>query len=163
ADVVLVFANERSVRNIEDGKFTLGSDVATVSGPVGRHTTTALTGRAEVYAYIRSRGLFAGAVFEGARLDVDEQGTARFYAARGGRGAGFRKAPGAPSTSGARRASTPRAARMRSKPRRTRRRRPRGVFSRRSSARRHRRDRRARRRATRAPRRWNRRKKPERF
>ena len=83
ADVVLVFANERSVRNIEDGKFTLGSDVATVSGPVGRHTTTALTGRAEVYAYIRSRGLFAGAVFEGARLDVDEQGTARFYAASG--------------------------------------------------------------------------------
>ena len=84
ADVVLVFANERAVRNIEDGKFTLGGDVSTVAGPTGRHTTAALTGRAEVYAYIRSRGLFAGAAFEGARLDVDEQGTARFYAAADG-------------------------------------------------------------------------------
>src|SRR5690606_9947967 len=81
ADVVLVFANERAVRNIEAGKFTLGGDVTTVAGPVGRHTTAALTGRAEVYAYIKSRGLFAGAAFEGARLDVDEQGTARYYAA----------------------------------------------------------------------------------
>lgn len=86
ADVVLVFANERAVRNIEDGKFTLGGDVTTVAGPTGRSTTVALTGRAEVYAYIRNRGLFAGAAFEGARLDVDEQGTARFYsAARGAR------------------------------------------------------------------------------
>jgi lipid-binding SYLF domain-containing protein len=31
--------------------------------------------------YTRSRGLFAGAAFEGARLDVDQQGSDRFYAA----------------------------------------------------------------------------------
>lgn len=81
ADLVLVFANARSVRNIEDGKFTLGGDATAVAGPLGRQTTVALTGRAEVYAYVRSRGLFAGAVFEGARLDVDEQGSERFYRA----------------------------------------------------------------------------------
>lgn len=81
ADLVLVFANERSVRNIEDGKFTLGGDATAVAGPLGRHNTAALTGRAEVYAYVRSRGLYAGAAFEGARLDVDEQGTERFYSA----------------------------------------------------------------------------------
>lgn len=99
ADLVLVFANERSVRNIASGKFTLGSDVSTVAGPTGRHTATALTGRAEVYVYIRSRGLFAGASIEGARLGVDEQGTERFYGASDARGFG-------PVS-----ASTPRAAR----------------------------------------------------
>ena len=81
ADLVLVFANARSVRNIAEGKFTLGGDASAVAGPLGRHNTAALTGRAEVYAYVRSRGLFAGAAFEGARLDVDEQGSARFYGA----------------------------------------------------------------------------------
>jgi SH3 domain-containing YSC84-like protein 1 len=79
ADLILIFANLRSVRNIEDGKFTLGGEASAVAGPMGRHNTSALTGRAEVYAYVRSRGLYAGAVFEGARLDVDEQGNERFY------------------------------------------------------------------------------------
>lgn len=78
-DLVLVFANARSVRNMHSGKFTLGGDASAVAGPLGRNTTVALTGRAEVYAYVRSRGLYAGAAFEGARLDVDEQGNARFY------------------------------------------------------------------------------------
>lgn len=79
ADLVLVFANERSVRNIESGKFTLGGDASAVAGPAGRHTAVALTGNAEIYMYIESRGLFAGAAFEGARLDVDEEETALFY------------------------------------------------------------------------------------
>jgi len=79
ADLVLVFANERSVRNIQSGKFTLGGDATAVAGPSGRHTAVALTANAEVYMYVRSRGLFAGAAFEGARLDVDEGDTALFY------------------------------------------------------------------------------------
>jgi lipid-binding SYLF domain-containing protein len=79
ADVVLVFANDRAVRNIASGKFTLGGDAAAVAGPLGRRSTAAVTGRAEVYVYMHSRGLFAGAAFEGARLDVDEQGSAAFY------------------------------------------------------------------------------------
>jgi lipid-binding SYLF domain-containing protein len=79
ADVVLVFENERSVRHISDGKFTLGGDASAIAGPVGRRTTAALTGKAEVYAYFRSKGLFAGAAFEGARLDVDDEGGAAYY------------------------------------------------------------------------------------
>lgn len=79
ADVVLVFANDRAVRNIASGKFTLGGDAAAVAGPLGRRSTTAVTGRAEVYVYMHSRGLFAGAAFEGTRLDVDEQASAAFY------------------------------------------------------------------------------------
>jgi lipid-binding SYLF domain-containing protein len=79
ADVVLVFANDRSVRNIASGKFTLGGDATAMAGPLGRRTQTAVTGRAEVYVYIDSRGLFAGAAFEGTRLDVDQQASAAFY------------------------------------------------------------------------------------
>jgi lipid-binding SYLF domain-containing protein len=38
-----------------------------------------VTGRAEVYVYIHSRGLFAGAAFEGTRLDVDQEASTAFY------------------------------------------------------------------------------------
>jgi lipid-binding SYLF domain-containing protein len=79
ADVVLVFANDRSVRNIASGKFTLGGDATAVAGPLGRRTQAAVTGRAEVYVYMHSRGLFAGAAFEGTRLDIDEDAGAAFY------------------------------------------------------------------------------------
>ncbi|HET8697171.1 MAG TPA: lipid-binding SYLF domain-containing protein [Gammaproteobacteria bacterium] len=81
ADVVLVLANERSVRNIKEGKFTFGGDAAAVAGPAGRRTTAAVTAKSEVYIYAHGRGLFAGAAVEGARLDVDQDGSAAFYAA----------------------------------------------------------------------------------
>jgi lipid-binding SYLF domain-containing protein len=83
ADVVLVFANDRSVKNIQDGKFTMGGDATAVAGPAGRRTTAAMTGKSEVYIYAHGRGLFAGAAFEGARLDVDQDGSAAFYRANG--------------------------------------------------------------------------------
>jgi len=79
ADVVLVFANDRSVRNIASGKFTLGGDATAIAGPLGRRTQTAVTGRAEVFVYMHSRGLFAGAAFEGTRLDVDQEASNAFY------------------------------------------------------------------------------------
>jgi lipid-binding SYLF domain-containing protein len=79
ADVVLVFANDRSVRNIASGKFTLGGDATAVAGPLGRRSQAAVTGRAEVYVYMHSRGLFAGAAFEGTRLDIDQDASSAFY------------------------------------------------------------------------------------
>ncbi len=79
ADLVLVFENERAIKNIQAGKFTLGGDASAIGGPMGRRTTAVMTGRAEVYAYMHSRGLFAGATFEGVRLDIDEQAGDAFY------------------------------------------------------------------------------------
>lgn len=79
ADVVLVFANDRSVVNIASGKFTLGGDASAVAGPLGRQATMALTFRAEVYGYLRSSGLYAGAAFQGVRLSIDEERNRRFY------------------------------------------------------------------------------------
>jgi len=79
ADVILVFANDRAVRNIASGKFTLGGDATATAGPLGRRTQSAVTGRAEVYVYMHSQGLFAGAAFEGTRLDVDQEASANLY------------------------------------------------------------------------------------
>jgi lipid-binding SYLF domain-containing protein len=92
ADVVLVFANDRSVKHIADGKFTLGGDATAIAGPMGKRTTAAVTGRSEVYIYTRSHGVYAGAAFEGARLDIDEEGNQAFY---GGDDRAALSAPGA--------------------------------------------------------------------
>jgi lipid-binding SYLF domain-containing protein len=79
ADVVLVFENEQSIKHMQTGKFTFGGDAAAVAGPLGKRATAAITGKAEVYIYTRSRGLYAGAAFEGARLDIDEDADTVFY------------------------------------------------------------------------------------
>jgi len=88
ADIVLVFANERSVRNIQAGKFTLGGDASAIGGPMGRRTSGVVTGKAEVYAYQHSRGLFAGATIEGLRLDIDENADDIFYGSGGAKAFG---------------------------------------------------------------------------
>jgi len=79
SDVVLIFANEQSIKHMQTGKFTFGGDATAIAGPLGKRATAAITGKAEVYIYTRSRGLYAGAAFEGARLDIDEEGDAAFY------------------------------------------------------------------------------------
>jgi lipid-binding SYLF domain-containing protein len=81
-DIVLIFRNARSVRDIGDGKFTLGADASVTAGPVdrGSRATTDMTFTSEVYAYLDSRGLFAGAALEGSRLSIDTEANQSFYA-----------------------------------------------------------------------------------
>jgi lipid-binding SYLF domain-containing protein len=78
-DVILIFANDNAVKNMRNGKFTLSGEATAVAGPLGRQATSALTFRAEVYGYVRSRGLFAGAAFEGAKLAIDYDTNEVFY------------------------------------------------------------------------------------
>jgi lipid-binding SYLF domain-containing protein len=78
-DVILIFANDNAVKNMRNGKFTLSGEATAVAGPLGRQATSALTFRAEVYGYVRSRGLFAGAAFEGAKLAIDYETNEVFY------------------------------------------------------------------------------------
>ena len=80
-DVVLVFANDNAIKNISTGKFTLGGEAAAVAGPLRKQASSTVTFRAEVYGYVRSRGLYAGAAFQGARLDIDEELAATLYSA----------------------------------------------------------------------------------
>lgn len=80
-DIVLVFANDNAIRNIGTGKFTLGGEATAVAGPLRKQASSTMTFRAEVYGYLKSRGLYAGAAFQGARLDIDEELGAAVYAA----------------------------------------------------------------------------------
>jgi lipid-binding SYLF domain-containing protein len=81
SDIVLVFKSKRSIEGIKKGKFTLGVDAAAAAGPVGRNAEAAtdLQLKAEIYAYARSRGLFAGVSLEGAALRIDDDANADFY------------------------------------------------------------------------------------
>ena len=85
ADIVLVFTNERGVRNITEGKLTLGADASIAAGPVGRNASAATDGRfrAEVYSWSRARGLFAGVALDGAALRIDDESNATYYVSPG--------------------------------------------------------------------------------
>ena len=79
ADVVLVFANQESIKRIEAGKFALGGDASAVAGPAGVRNTAAVMFKSEIYAYVKSRGLFAGASVEGAKLGIEDPANRSFY------------------------------------------------------------------------------------
>jgi lipid-binding SYLF domain-containing protein len=85
ADVILVFMTGRSIENITRGKFTLGADAGVAVGPLGRNAqaSTDVNLKAEIYAYSRSRGLYAGLSLQGASLRVDRKADERFYGAAG--------------------------------------------------------------------------------
>jgi lipid-binding SYLF domain-containing protein len=83
ADIVLVFRTPRSVENITEGTFTLGADAGVAAGPLGR-TAEASTDselKAEILAYSRSRGLFAGLTLQGSSLQEDRKANQEFYGA----------------------------------------------------------------------------------
>jgi len=94
-DIVLVFANDNAVKNISTGKFTLGGEASAVAGPLRKQAASSMTFRAEVYGYLRSRGLYAGAAFQGARLDIDNEMAQALY---GTAGAAQALAPGNAAT-----------------------------------------------------------------
>lgn len=78
-DIVLVFTTRRGVEGIADGKLTLGAGASVAAGPVGRHAEAAAGKDAEVYAYSRSRGIFAGVALDGTAISIDARGNRAFY------------------------------------------------------------------------------------
>lgn len=85
-DVILVFKTRQGVRDIADGKLTLGADASIAAGPVGRQAAVAtdLEFEAEVMSYSRSRGLFAGVALEGSGVTMDNKANSAFYGADAG-------------------------------------------------------------------------------
>jgi len=80
-DIVLLVMNERGAEKLMRSKFTLGADASVVAGPVGRTVqaeTDALM-HAQILAYSRSRGIFAGLVVSGATLRPDDQDNRSLY------------------------------------------------------------------------------------
>jgi lipid-binding SYLF domain-containing protein len=78
-DIVLVFTTRRGIEGIADGKLTLGAGASVAAGPVGRQAEAAAGRDAEVYAYSRSRGIFAGVALDGTAISIDAKGNRAFY------------------------------------------------------------------------------------
>jgi lipid-binding SYLF domain-containing protein len=75
-DVVMLVMSQRGMNRLLGDKFTLGADAEVAAGPVGRtasaNTDTSMT--AEILAWSRAKGLFAGIALKGAtvRNDLDD-------------------------------------------------------------------------------------------
>jgi lipid-binding SYLF domain-containing protein len=80
-DIILVFRSRHGLEKQLSDKFQLGADAEAAAGPVGRDAAadTDVAMRAEVLAYSRSRGVFAGIDLKGAVLQPDESGNKAFY------------------------------------------------------------------------------------
>jgi lipid-binding SYLF domain-containing protein len=80
-DLVFIVMNQRGMNRLMEDKFTVGGDASVMAGPVGRTTeaqTDALM-NAEILAYSRSRGVFAGVSLEGATLRPDHDDNRDMY------------------------------------------------------------------------------------
>ena len=79
-DFVFVLNNRAAVRAFSrGGNVTLGADVSVAAGPVGRAVEASVAPTAAVYAYSRSKGLFAGVSLEGALIATRKGANARYY------------------------------------------------------------------------------------
>ena len=80
-DLVLLIMNDRGAEKLFQDKVSLGADVSVAAGPVGRTGAAATDAQlhAEMLAYSRSRGVFAGIDLSGGSLHPDKDADARAY------------------------------------------------------------------------------------
>jgi len=80
-DVVLVFTAEDGIKGLLKGKVKLGADASATAGPVGRKAEvgTDVLLRSGIFAYSRSRGLFAGVSLDGSVVSIDDSANHRVY------------------------------------------------------------------------------------
>jgi SH3 domain-containing YSC84-like protein 1 len=80
-DVVLLMMNRQGVEKLLENKVNLGGDASIAAGPVGRaasaSTDAGLT--AEILAYSRAQGVFAGLDLSGGVLRPDKDSNSRAY------------------------------------------------------------------------------------
>jgi len=81
-DLVLLVMNKEGVKDLLDNEFKLGANASVAAGPVGRQgeASTDASLSAQILAYSRAKGLFAGLSLEGASLRVDRDANKDFYA-----------------------------------------------------------------------------------
>jgi lipid-binding SYLF domain-containing protein len=80
-DYVFVIMNPRGMETLLKSKFTLGADCSIAAGPKGRTLEAATDAqmRAEILAYSRGRGVFAGIALQGAVLKQDTDANTDLY------------------------------------------------------------------------------------
>jgi lipid-binding SYLF domain-containing protein len=82
-DVVLLMMNRRGVDKLLDNKVNLGADASVAAGPVGRAASASTDARltAEILAYSRAKGVFAGIDLSGGVLRPDKDANVKAYGA----------------------------------------------------------------------------------
>jgi lipid-binding SYLF domain-containing protein len=80
-DVIMLVMNRRGMDKLLSDKFTIGADASVAAGPVGRNAqaNTDAAMHAEILAYSRSRGVFAGISLQGATLRPDKEENQKLY------------------------------------------------------------------------------------
>src|SRR4051794_33842419 len=80
-DLILLVMNRHGMDQLMKDKFTLGADASLAAGPVGRTAAAQTDARldAEILAWSRSKGLFAGVSLKGAVLHPDEKENTDLY------------------------------------------------------------------------------------
>jgi lipid-binding SYLF domain-containing protein len=78
---VFLVMNERGMNRLMEDKFTVGADASVMAGPVGRsaQAETDAMMHAEILAWSRSRGVFAGIALDGATLRPDKDDNRELY------------------------------------------------------------------------------------
>lgn len=80
-DLVLVFVGPNSAERFTRNNFTLGADASVAAGPLGRDAQAGTDYKlnSEIYSYSRTRGLFAGLVIEGSKIEAQAEDNAIVY------------------------------------------------------------------------------------
>jgi len=80
-DLALLIMNRRGLDKLLEDRVSLGGDASVAAGPVGRSTAAATDAQmhAEMLAYSRSQGVFAGIDLSGGMLKPDKEADARAY------------------------------------------------------------------------------------
>lgn len=81
SNVILLFMSKSGVEDMLNGSFTLGADISMTAGPIGAGGEISTDFESEIYAYSRSKGLFAGVALEGSVLKIDHYANATLYGA----------------------------------------------------------------------------------
>ena len=80
-DLILLVLNERGADRLLASRFTVGADAAVAAGPVGRQASaqTDATLTAEILAWSRTRGVYAGLSLQGSTLREDDGENRELY------------------------------------------------------------------------------------
>lgn len=80
-DLVLVATNHHGMQDLLKDKVKLGGDASVAAGPIGRdaQADTDVSMRAEILAWSRSRGAFAGIDLSGATISQNQRDTDDMY------------------------------------------------------------------------------------
>jgi len=82
-DLVLVAVNDRGMQDLLKNKFKIGGDASAAAGPVGRagQASTDWKMNAELLAYSRNKGLFAGISLDGTSVSQNRGDTETYFGA----------------------------------------------------------------------------------